>query len=113
MNFYDRYKMGQTMEHGIFGPIKIIKSKNSDQKFRCIIYNKQMLLKSQVYVDLMKKQVTLLGKISHPHFLNIIDLFEDDTNYYVVTELTKGGLLFKSLRSNQGFSDAQASSIAY
>lgn len=37
--------MGQTIEEGQLGPIKIVKNKISDQKFRCIIYNKQLLAK--------------------------------------------------------------------
>lgn len=66
-----------------------------------------------MYVELMKGQFDLMGRLSHPHLTNIIDLIEDDNYYYVVTELTKGGLLFDRLRQVKSFSECQAACVVH
>ena len=38
---------------------------------------------------------------------------EDDDNYYVVSELVKGGELFKRLTKLKSFSEAQAADIIH
>ena len=50
-------------------------------------------------MKLLKNELTILGEKSHPNIIRIVDLIEDDVNYYVVSELVKGGELFKRLQS--------------
>jgi len=45
----------------------------------------------------LQNELSILGEKSHPNIIRIIDLFEDDLNFYVVSELVKGGELFKRL----------------
>jgi calcium-dependent protein kinase len=46
-----------------------------------------------------------LGEKSHPNIIRIIDLIEDDENYYVVSELVRGGELFKRLTKLTSFTE--------
>lgn len=36
-------------------------------------------------------QMEILGKISHPNLVNIVDLIKDNQNFYIVFEYLKGG----------------------
>jgi len=38
-----------------------------------------------------------LGEKSHPNIIRIVDLLEDNENYYIVSEVVKGGELFNRL----------------
>jgi len=38
-----------------------------------------------------------LGEKSHPNIIRIVDLLEDSEYYYIVSEVVKGGELFKRL----------------
>lgn len=46
-----------------------------------------------------------MGEKSHPNIIRIIDLIEDDENYYVVSELVRGGELFKRLTKLTSFTE--------
>jgi calcium-dependent protein kinase len=54
-----------------------------------------------------------LGSKSHPNIIRIVDLLEDDENYYVVSEVVHGGELFKRLTKLESFSEAQAADIIH
>ena len=38
-----------------------------------------------------------MGEKSHPNIIRIVDLIEDNENYYIVSEVVNGGELFKRL----------------
>lgn len=61
----------------------------------------------------MKNELTILGEKSHPNIIRIVDLIEDDDNYYVVSELVKGGELFKRLTKLTVFTESQAADIIH
>ena len=50
---------------------------------------------------------------SHPNLIRIVDLIEDVENYYVVSEVVKGGELFKRLTKVNNFNECQAADIIY
>lgn len=54
-----------------------------------------------------------MGEKSHPNIIRIVDLIEDDDNYYVVSELVKGGELFKRLTKLTVFTESQAADIIH
>ena len=64
-------------------------------------------------MKLLKNELTILGEKSHPNIIRIIDLIEDDDNYYVVSELVKGGELFKRLTKLTYFTESQAADIIH
>jgi serine/threonine protein kinase len=55
---------------------------------------------------LLQNELNILGEKSHPKIIRIIDLMEDNDNYYVVSELVKGGELFKRLIKVKSFTEA-------
>ena len=48
----------------------------------------------QVLVDLMEQELEVLQKTDHPHMVRVFELLQDDTNFYIVTELVTGGELY-------------------
>lgn len=55
--------------------------------------SKEKLRENLVYEDLMKDELATLQKVSHPNIMRVFELFQDNTNIYVVTEFIKGGEL--------------------
>jgi calcium-dependent protein kinase len=72
---------------------------------------KRAIQKQEVYMELLKNELAILGEKSHPNLIRIVDLMEDDRNYYVVSELVKGGELFKRLVKVSKFTETQARDI--
>jgi serine/threonine protein kinase len=59
----------------------------------------------------LENELSILGKQSHPKIIRIVDLMEDEANYYVVSELVHGGELFQRLCSLESFNETQAVNI--
>ena len=66
---------------------------------------KKQIEKQKIYVTLLQNELSILGEKSHPNIIRIIDLMEDNNNYYVVSELVKGGELFDKLAQIKSFSE--------
>lgn len=47
--------------------------------------------------DLLKSEISALKSLDHPNIIKIYECFEDNTNYYIVTELCTGGELFDQI----------------
>jgi serine/threonine protein kinase len=58
-----------------------------------------------VYVKLLKNELSILSEKSHPNLIRIVDLIEDNECYYVVSEVVKGGELFKRLCKVNNFTE--------
>jgi serine/threonine protein kinase len=68
--------------------------------------SKEKVKDEEIYEELLQNELTLLAKNSHPNLIRIIDLMEDDENYYVVSELVRGGELFQRLVSVRNFTES-------
>lgn len=53
----------------------------------------------------------MLGEINHPNVIRVVDLLEDETFYYVVSEVLNGGELFNRLSKMRNFTESQAADI--
>ena len=51
--------------------------------------------------------------MDHPNILKLFEVFQDESRYYVVTELCKGGELFDEIVKRQRFSEKDAAEIMY
>ena len=47
----------------------------------------------------------------HPHIMKILELFEDDLHYYIVSELIEGGELYDRIVKAKVFSEVQAAQL--
>ena len=85
----------------------------SGREFAVKIMTKKQIEKHKIYVKLLQNELSILGEKSHPNIIRIIDLIEDAENYYVVSELVKGGELFKRLTKLTSFTETQAADIIH
>jgi serine/threonine protein kinase len=74
--------------------------------FAIKIMKKSAIQKQKVYVELLHNELSILGEKSHPNLIRIVDLMEDNENYYVVSELVRGGELFKRLTRVVNFKES-------
>lgn len=57
------------------------------------------------------QSVAQLRKFSHPNMLSIVDFYEDDVNFYMVTEIPRGRELYETMRVFTSFSERTAGRI--
>ena len=61
-------------------------------------------------MQLMEQELNVLKIADHPNIVNLYELLEDDTNFYIVSELMRGGDLAKFMECN-AFTERQAASV--
>ena len=112
-HFTQRYLFGRKVGQGMFGKVcecKLIATKKS---FCVKIMSKEQIKKNQIYEELLFNELQILSEKSHPNIIRVVDLIEDDENYYVVSELVKGGQLLKRLVRMKSFSEADVVDIVF
>lgn len=43
------------------------------------------------------QELEVLANVNHPNIIRIYELLEDDTNFYIVSEILEGGELLKHI----------------
>ena len=93
----EKYIIEESLGQGAFGKVKKCTHIDTGSHFAIKIMKKEMVKKRKVYVELLENELSILGSKSHPKIIRIVDLMEDKTNYYIVSEIVEGGELFKRL----------------
>ena len=74
--------------------------------------SKAKLLKGgSLYLSLMKEELSVLQSIDHINIMRVIQILEDDKNYYVVSEFLRGGELFDRIIKVKSYNEAKAAEI--
>ena len=87
--------------------------KDTGKTFAIKIMEKKKVEQHKIYIELLQNELEILGKKSHPNIIRIVDLIEDSKKYYIVSEVVKGGELFKRLEKVKTFTEQQAADIIY
>jgi len=49
--------------------------------------------------------------LDHPHILKLYEYFEDEKNFYIITEMCKGGELFDKIVEKEFFTEPEAAHV--
>jgi serine/threonine protein kinase len=112
-NISKRYEFGDYLGQGAFGKVLKCTLKDTGNKFAIKIIEKEMVKKRKVFLQLLENELSILGSKCHPKIIRIVDLLEDNENYYIVSEIVEGGELFNRLRTLDAFTEDQAVNIIW
>ncbi|ULU05839.1 hypothetical protein L3Y34_018042 [Caenorhabditis briggsae] len=105
--FFDYYKL--TDEHlgsGAYGSVTTCKSIKSGQEFAVKIVDKQGETHSRKRI---LREVNIFKTCKgHPNIVQLLDWFEDDTNFYLVMEKMRGGPLLQHILQRGYFTEEEA-----
>ena len=57
------------------------------------------------------KEIEVMSNLSHPNLMQILEIYDDSKNFYVVSELCSGGELFDKIVERGSFSEKEAAEI--
>ena len=60
---------------------------------------------------MMAQELEVLTTVDHPNIVRVIEILEDDINFYIVTELIQGGELYDRITTTKAFSETYAATI--
>lgn len=61
----------------------------------------------------MVNDIIILKELDHPNIIKTYELYQDDKNYYIVTELANGGELFDKIIEKGSISEKESSYSNY
>jgi len=100
------YTFGKTLGEGAFGTVRKAIHKVTKQE-RAI----KILKKSHQDEEKLFLEVKILSQLNHPNIMQIHEFYDDKANFYIVSELCKGGELFDMISDKGSFSEAEACPI--
>lgn len=100
------YTLGKTLGSGAFGTVRLAVHKATKQT-RAV----KVLKKSNQDINLLMREVEILSKLSHPNIMQIFEVFQDQSSFYIVSEYCKGGELFDILSQKGSLSEKDTAHI--
>lgn len=103
----DSYRIGSKLGDGAFGSVRKITHRVTGE-VRAVKTIHKKTLRSEEERQTFFNEVSVLRSLDHPNILKLYEFFQDEKNYYLITELCSGGELFDRIINNGSFSEAVA-----
>lgn len=86
----ESYNLGKTLGEGASCKVVVAKRKADELAVAVKIMDKSRRVHGEMY----KKESSILQDLKHPNIIRLIEFFESQKCFYIVTELSQGGELF-------------------
>ena len=106
------YRIEGTIGEGNFGKVKFGTHILTSQPVAIKFINKNRLIR-QGDMERIKNEMKIISTSNHPNILKAYEIFEDDSNYYIVMERPERGDLFNYICSKGRLTLDEASFIYY
>jgi calcium-dependent protein kinase len=104
------YEVLEIIGQGGFGVVKKVKHKELDV-VRALKIIKKSKYKTNAEIKMIKNEIAVMKMVDHPNIVKLFEFFEDDENFYIITEYCGGGQLFEMIREKKTFTENEAASL--
>mmetsp|Transcript_16141 Transcript_16141/g.26229 ORF Transcript_16141/g.26229 Transcript_16141/m.26229 type:complete len:269 (+) Transcript_16141:74-880(+) len=109
-NVTEKYKLKELLGQGTFGLVRRCEDSKGES------YALKTILKSKVpETNVLKREIEIMQEVNHPHIVRLYDVYENDKNIFLVTELCTGGELYDRVVdktvNNEHFTEYDAARI--
>jgi len=110
MSFKETYDLKQELGKGAFSVVHLAVHKKTGDKVAVKIIDKTIAT-AEADERRLKNEVDILKKVRHPNIIALIDIFETDSNLYLIMELVTGGELFDKIVEKGQYTERDAAGI--
>jgi calcium-dependent protein kinase len=93
------YTFGNLIGEGTYGKVYLVTHKTTKQQRAIKIINKRNIRDTKLRFKFIN-EIAILKVLDHPNILKLYEFFEDDRNYYLVTDYLSGGELLDYIIKN-------------
>jgi calcium/calmodulin-dependent protein kinase I len=105
-SFHRFYKLGRKLGSGAFSVVHIATHRETRKQVAVKCIAKSSLGPQDVHS--LKQEVDVMSGLNHPNIVPLLDYFEEDRYYYIVTPLCTGGELFDDLVKRKSYTEEDA-----
>ncbi|PSC71591.1 CBL-interacting kinase 32 [Micractinium conductrix] len=91
-----KYLLGRTIGEGTYAKVKYGQHAETGEAVAVKVLDKEALVRSGM-VEQIKREITILKQIRHPHIVNLLEVMSSRDKIFMVLELVTGGELFDKI----------------
>mmetsp|Transcript_16951 Transcript_16951/g.17014 ORF Transcript_16951/g.17014 Transcript_16951/m.17014 type:complete len:385 (+) Transcript_16951:129-1283(+) len=104
--FHRTYMLARELGTGAFSVVKLAINKTSGESVAVKIVDKKKL--SEEDLESLAMEIQILDILDHPHIIKLLEVFEENGEFFIVTELVQGGELFDRIVSKSHYTEKEA-----
>lgn len=106
-NLRQRFTLIKTLGEGTYGKVKLAKDRNTGEEV-AIKYIKKTKIHDDVDLGRIRREIRIMSSLSHPHIINVREVFENKDKIILVMEYAKGGELYDYINDRHRLSEKEA-----
>eukprot|EP01017_Pseudomicrothorax_dubius_P031561 TRINITY_DN4045_c0_g1_i3.p1 TRINITY_DN4045_c0_g1~~TRINITY_DN4045_c0_g1_i3.p1 ORF type:complete len:417 (+),score=67.36 TRINITY_DN4045_c0_g1_i3:68-1318(+) len=110
-NFNAYYKIASVLGKGSFSMVTMAKSKVNGEHYAVKIMSKEQLEKKKSGKEILKNEISVLRKLSHPNLIKLYEVYETEGSVYLVLEYIKNGSLWDFVSQKKDFNEKDRKKI--
>ena len=103
----DSYKISKKIGEGAFSSVRRIKHRVTGEK-RAVKTIHKKTLRTEEEKQMVFNEVAILRSLDHPNIIKLHEYYQDEMNYYIITEYCAGGELFERILSQGNITESTA-----
>jgi calcium-dependent protein kinase len=103
----DTYQIGNKIGEGSYSSVRRIKHRQTNEK-RAVKTIHKKYISNELERQAVMTEVSLLKSVDHPNIIRLHEFYQDEKNYYIITEYCSGGELFERVIRLRSLSENQA-----
>jgi len=107
-----KYYLGRTLGEGTYATVKYGQHTDTGEAVAIKILDKERLVQDEM-VDQIKREITILKNIKHPHVVDLKEVMASEEKIYMVMELMQGGELFDKIVAEGAMNESQARNLLH
>jgi calcium/calmodulin-dependent protein kinase I len=105
-SFHKFYKLGRKLGSGAFSVVHIATHRETRKQVAVKCIAKTSL--ADLDAKALKQEVEIMSKLDHPNLVPLLDYYEEERYYFIVTPLCTGGELFDDLVKRKSYTEEDA-----
>jgi serine/threonine protein kinase len=104
--FHKTYILGIKIGDGAFSVVHEAIHKINGGQFAVKVIDKRNLVEKDLAC--LRMEIEILSKLDHPNIIKLVEVFDEDSHLYIVTELVQGGELFDRIIKRSHYTEDKA-----
>ncbi|KAF8095306.1 hypothetical protein N665_0337s0014 [Sinapis alba] len=102
---FGKYELGKLLGCGAFAKVFHARDRRTNQSVAIKILNKKKLLATPSLANNIKREISIMRRLSHPNIVNLHEVMATKTKIFFAMEFVKGGELFNKISKHGRLSE--------